>query len=173
MQDLLGIPDPERFDVAYGWAPRANRNRLRVPFGVGPDGNPVELDIKESAQDGMGPHGLLIGATGSGKSEFLRTLVLGLAATHSSEMLNFVLVDFKGGATFASLDRLPHTSAVITNLEGQAGMVDRMGDAIVGEVMRRQEMLAKAGNFANLKDYEKARDGGARAGAAAVAVHRL
>ena len=51
----------------------------------------------------MGPHGLLIGATGSGKSELLRTLVLGLAATHSSEQLNFVLVDFKGGATFASL----------------------------------------------------------------------
>lgn len=161
LQDLLGIPDPERFDVAYGWAPRANRNRLRTAFGVAPDGSPVELDIKESAQDGMGPHGLLIGATGSGKSEFLRTLVLGLAATHSSEILNFVLVDFKGGATFASLDKLPHTSAVITNLEGQSGMVDRMGDAIVGEVMRRQEVLAKAGNFANLKDYEKARAGGA------------
>jgi S-DNA-T family DNA segregation ATPase FtsK/SpoIIIE len=161
LADLLGIPDPERFDVTYGWAPRANRNRLRVPVGVSPDGSPVELDIKESAQDGMGPHGLLIGATGSGKSEFLRTLVLGLAATHSSELLNFVLVDFKGGATFASLDRLPHTSAVITNLEGQSIMVDRMGDAIVGEVMRRQELLAKAGNFANLKDYEKARAGGA------------
>lgn len=161
LAELLGIPDPERFEVSYGWAPRANRNRLRSPFGVGPDGSPVELDIKESAQDGMGPHGLLIGATGSGKSEFLRTLVLGLAATHSSEILNFVLVDFKGGATFASLDKLPHTSAVITNLEGQAGMVDRMGDAIVGEVMRRQEVLAKAGNFANLKDYEKARAGGA------------
>ncbi len=161
LADLLGIPDPERFDVAYGWAPRSNRNRLRTPIGVGPDGTAVEMDIKESAQDGMGPHGLLIGATGSGKSEFLRTLVLGLAATHSSELLNFVLVDFKGGATFASLDRLPHTSAVITNLEGQAGMVDRMGDAIVGEVMRRQELLAKAGNFANLKDYEKARAGGA------------
>ena len=48
----------------------------------------------------MGPHGLLVGATGSGKSELLRTLVLALAVTHSSEMLNFVLVDFKGGATF-------------------------------------------------------------------------
>ena len=57
--------------------PRPNRDRLRVPIGVGADGAPVELDLKESAQDGMGPHGLLIGATGSGKSELLRTLVLG------------------------------------------------------------------------------------------------
>ena len=51
----------------------------------------------------MGPHGLVIGATGSGKSELLRTLVLGLAVTHSPEQLNLVLVDFKGGATFAGL----------------------------------------------------------------------
>ncbi len=161
LADLLGIPDPERFDVAYGWSPRSSRNMLRTPLGVGPDGSPVELDIKESAQDGMGPHGLLVGATGSGKSELLRTMVLGLAATHSSEQLNFVLVDFKGGATFASLDRLPHTSAVITNLEGESHLVNRMGDAITGEVLRRQELLRAAGNFANLKDYEKARAGGA------------
>ncbi len=113
------------------------------------DGQPVELDLKESAQDGMGPHGLLIGATGSGKSELLRTLVLALAATHSSEALNFVLVDFKGGATFASLDRLPHTAAVITNLADELPLVDRMVDAINGELVRRQELLRRAGNFAS------------------------
>lgn len=90
----------------------------------------MELDLKESAQDGMGPHGLLIGATGSGKSELLRTLVLALAATHSSESLNFVLVDFKGGATFTRLDGLPHTSAVITNLADELPLVDRMTDSI-------------------------------------------
>ena len=54
-----------------------------MPIGTDADGQPVELDIKESAQGGMGPHGLVIGATGSGKSELLRTLVLGLALTHS------------------------------------------------------------------------------------------
>jgi S-DNA-T family DNA segregation ATPase FtsK/SpoIIIE len=161
LAELLGIADPDAFDAATGWAPRPNRSRLRVPIGVGADGHPVELDLKESAQDGMGPHGLLIGATGSGKSELLRTLVLGLAATHDSETLNFVLIDFKGGATFASMDRLPHTAAMITNLERELPLVDRMNDALEGELNRRQELLRRAGNFASLRDYEKARLGGA------------
>jgi len=161
LTELLGIGDPETFSVAQSWLPRPNRDRLRVPIGVGADGAPVELDLKESAQDGMGPHGLLIGATGSGKSELLRTLVLALATTHSSETLNFVLIDFKGGATFASLDRLPHTAAVITNLADELPLVDRMVDAIDGELIRRQEVLRKAGNYASLRDYEKARSGGA------------
>ena len=84
-----------------------------------------------------------------------------------SEALNFVLVDFKGGATFASLDRLPHTSAVITNLADELPLVDRMLDALNGELIRRQELLRAAGNFASLRDYEKARAGGRAAGAAA------
>jgi S-DNA-T family DNA segregation ATPase FtsK/SpoIIIE len=157
LAELLGIGDPAEFTAAAGWTARSGRARLRVPIGVGPDGHPVELDLKESAQDGMGPHGLLIGATGSGKSELLRTLVLGLAATHDSQALNLVLVDFKGGATFASLDRLPHTAAVITNLRDQLPLVDRMTDALNGELQRRQELLKRAGNFASLHDYERAR----------------
>ncbi|MCO7222087.1 type VII secretion protein EccCa [Klenkia sp. PcliD-1-E] len=160
LADLLDIADPYGYDVEQGWAPRPNRDRLRVPIGVGPDGAPVELDLKESAQDGMGPHGLLVGATGAGKSELLRTLVLALAVTHDSETLNFVLVDFKGGATFTKLDRLPHTSAVITNLADELPLVDRMVDAINGELLRRQELLRSAGNYSSLRDYERARTSG-------------
>ncbi|MEU7832129.1 type VII secretion protein EccCa [Nonomuraea sp. NPDC049129] len=161
LTDLLGIGDPMRLDPALTWRPRAGRNRLRVPIGLGADGRMVELDIKESAQGGMGPHGLVIGATGSGKSELLRTLVLGLAVTHSSEILNFVLVDFKGGATFLGLDTLTHVSAVITNLEDELPLVDRMYDALHGEMVRRQELLRSAGNYASLRDYERAREQGA------------
>ncbi len=157
LPELLGIGEPEDFTAQQGWVPRSPRDRLRVPIGVGPDGGAVELDLKESAQGGMGPHGLLIGATGSGKSELLRTLVLGLATTHSAEQLNFVLVDFKGGATFAPFDRLPHTAAVITNLADALPLVDRMVDAINGELVRRQELLRRAGSFASLRDYERAR----------------
>ncbi len=126
-----------------------------MPIGVGEDGPPVMLDLKEAAQDGMGPHGLCVGATGSGKSELLRTLVLGLAVTHSSETLNFVLADFKGGATFAGMSRMPHVAAVITNLADDLTLVDRMGDAIRGELQRRQELLRAAGNYANIHDYER------------------
>ncbi|MEV4893618.1 type VII secretion protein EccCb, partial [Nonomuraea sp. NPDC055795] len=156
-----GVGDPSRLHPAVTWQPRAGRNRLRVPIGLGADGRVVELDIKESAQGGMGPHGLVIGATGSGKSELLRTLVLGLAITHSSEILNFVLVDFKGGATFLGLETLKHVSAVITNLEDELPLVDRMHDALHGEMVRRQELLRSAGNYASLRDYERAREQGA------------
>src|SRR5690606_15209340 len=153
--ELLGIPgDPMTFDVQQAWRPRPVRDRYRVPFGVGEMGQPVELDIKEAAMEGMGPHGLCIGATGSGKSEFLRTLVLGMLATHSSTTLNFVLVDFKGGATFLGLDKAPHVSAVITNLADEVTLVDRMKDALAGEMNRRQEALKNGGNFKNVWEYE-------------------
>ncbi|ONK16065.1 type VII secretion protein EccCa [Streptomyces sp. MP131-18] len=158
---LLGIADPGRPDLAALWRHRPMRDRLRVPLGVSADGGLLELDIKESAQNGMGPHGLLVGATGSGKSELLRTVVLGMAATHPTEHLNFVLVDFKGGATFAGMAELPHVAAVITNLEDDLTMVDRMKEALSGEINRRQEVLRAAGNLVSVRDYERARQRGA------------
>jgi DNA segregation ATPase FtsK/SpoIIIE, S-DNA-T family len=160
LTSLLGIASPVALELGSLWRPRPPRNRLRVPIGSDAEGQPVELDIKESAQGGMGPHGLVIGATGSGKSELLRTLVLGLALTHPSDVLNFVLVDFKGGATFLGLERLAHVSAVITNLADELPLVDRMRDALNGELVRRQELLRTAGNYASLRDYTRAREQG-------------
>ncbi|MEV8312059.1 type VII secretion protein EccCa [Streptomyces flavidovirens] len=159
--DLMGIGDAGSIDVSRTWRPRTLHERLRVPIGVGENGEPVMLDLKEASQEGMGPHGLCVGATGSGKSEVLRTLVLGLAVTHSSETLNFILADFKGGATFAGMVDMPHTAAVITNLADDLTLVDRMRDSIMGEMQRRQELLRTAGNYANIHDYEKARAAGA------------
>ncbi|NEY31226.1 type VII secretion protein EccCa [Streptomyces sp. PRKS01-65] len=159
--DLMQIGDAASVDVSRTWRPRTLHERLRVPIGLGENGEPVMLDIKEASQEGMGPHGLCVGATGSGKSELLRTLVLGLAVTHSSETLNFVLADFKGGATFTGMGSMPHVSAVITNLADELTLVDRMRDSITGELTRRQELLRQAGNYANITDYEKARAAGA------------
>ncbi|OKH72767.1 secretion protein EccC [Mycobacterium sp. SWH-M3] len=159
---LLKIPDAADIVPEDVWRQRTPRERLRVPIGYTPSGQPLELDIKESAENGMGPHGLCIGATGSGKSEFLRTLVLAMITSHSPEALNLVLVDFKGGATFLGLDGAPHIAAIITNLEDELTMVDRMRDALAGEMNRRQELLRSAGNFPNVTEYERARANGAK-----------
>ncbi|MFV0374715.1 type VII secretion protein EccCa [Microbacterium sp.] len=158
--DLLDLSDVRELDVASSWHYRPERDRLRVPIGQDAQGAPLVLDLKEAASQGMGPHGLIIGATGSGKSEVLRTLVLSLALTHSPEQLNFVLVDFKGGATFAGMADMPHVSAIITNLSEEVSLVDRMRDALQGEMVRRQELLRRAGNFVNVAEYEKARRAG-------------
>ncbi|GAA3283517.1 type VII secretion protein EccCa [Dactylosporangium vinaceum] len=158
---LLGVDDPGHLDLTALWAPRPLRDRLRAPLGIAADGGVLELDIKESAYDGMGPHGLVIGATGSGKSELLRTLVLALASTHPPDQLNLVLVDFKGGATFAGMSGLPHVAAVITNLQDDLTMVDRMQEALSGEMNRRQEILRAAGNLVSIRDYDRARQRGA------------
>ena len=143
--------------VGEGWIPRSPRERLRVPLGVDADGTMVDLDIKEAAEGGHGPHGLCVGATGSGKSELLRTVVLGMVARHSPDELNLVLIDFKGGATFLGLDGLHHIAATITNLADEAHLVARANDALAGEIHRRQQVLRRAGNAVNLAAYRRLR----------------
>ncbi|OEJ61111.1 type VII secretion protein EccC [Streptomyces agglomeratus] len=150
---LLHIDDPAALDVARLWAQRNERDFLRVPIGVDDRHKPVLLDLKESSELGMGPHGLCVGATGSGKSELLRTLVLALVATHPPTDLALVLVDYKGGATFAPFAELPHVAGVITNLENQAGLVERVHTSLAGEVKRRQQVLKDAGNIADIGHY--------------------
>lgn len=158
---LLGAGAAADLDTGVMWRPRVDPDRLRVPIGVGDGsdnrGEPVFLDIKEAAEGGIGPHGLCVGATGSGKSEFLRTLILGLVASHSPDDLNLALIDFKGGATFLGFEKLAHVSAVITNLDDEAYLVSRMHDALSGEMNRRQQILRAAGNLGNIAEYRRAR----------------
>lgn len=158
LDSLLGIEDFATYDIAQQWAPRPVDQFLNVPFGIDGTAGPINLDIKESAKSGMGPHGLCVGATGSGKSEVLRTIVLAQVINHPPDQLSLVLVDFKGGATFAGLEPLPHTAAVVDNLADSAGMVDRLHDSILGEIQRRQVVLQQAGNLANVAEYNKLRD---------------
>lgn len=159
--ELHGIGDAQRFDTATAWRGRRPQDLLRVPIGVDDAGQPVLLDLKEASHGGVGPHGLCTGATGSGKSELLRTLVLGLAVTHSPDALNLALVDVKGGATFAGLSQLPHVSAAVTDLSDDSPLVDRLADAVAGELSRRQELLRTSGDYPNVQQYERARTAGA------------
>jgi len=155
----MGITDIAQVGPATCWQPD-NEPVLRIPIGVDSSGRPVELDIREAALGGMGPHGLCVGSTGSGKSELLRTIALGMIATHAPEQLNLILIDFKGGATFLGLATARHTAAVITNLEEEAHLVDRMSEALRGEIDRRQQILRAAGNVTGLADYRRARRSG-------------
>jgi S-DNA-T family DNA segregation ATPase FtsK/SpoIIIE len=151
---LLG-GDPLTVDITGRWADAIGERLLKVSIGNDADGVPVVLDIKEPAQGGFGPHGLIVGATGSGKSELLRTLVTGMALTHSPEALSFVLIDFKGGAAFAPLTDLPHVAGLITNLVDDTAMIDRVQAALMGEQQRRQQLLRAAGNLDSIRDYQR------------------
>ncbi|WP_258566245.1 type VII secretion protein EccCa [Streptomyces parvulus] len=154
LSSMLGFPDIAAFDPAAGRRHVDGKDLLSVPIGVTGTGEPLHLDLKESAQGGIGPHGLVVGATGSGKSELLRTLVTGMAMVHAPEHLAFVLVDFKGGATFAGVTELPHVSGLITNLADDLALVDRMRKALQGEQQRRQRMLREAGNVDSVREYQ-------------------
>ncbi len=146
-----------------------DRDRLRIPFGHElKTGNIMYLDIKEGAEFGGGPHGMLIGTTGSGKSEFLRTLILSLVATTHPDQVNLLLTDFKGGSTFLGMEKLPHTAAVVTNMAEEAELVSRMGEVLTGELDRRQQILRQAGMqvgaagaLSGVAEYEKYRERGA------------
>ncbi len=121
-----------------------NRHPLQLPIGVADDGTVVQLDLREAARGGDGPHGLILGATGSGKSELLRTILTAAARQNDPSELTFLLVDFKGGAALSELGRLPHTAGLLTNLTADRHGVDRLCAALRAELRRRQAVLRLA-----------------------------
>jgi DNA segregation ATPase FtsK/SpoIIIE, S-DNA-T family len=110
---LLGLDEVDGPTLLQRWA--QGDDGLRVPVGVSEDGV-LWLDLVRD-----GPHGLVGGTTGSGKSELLRSVVAGLAANADPDHLVFVLVDYKGGSAFAECAGLPHTVGMVTDLDGTSG----------------------------------------------------
>jgi DNA segregation ATPase FtsK/SpoIIIE, S-DNA-T family len=129
------VPGVTPDDVAARWA-RTPR-QTRVVLGRTADG-PLFVDLVAH-----GPHALVAGATGWGKSALLQSLVASLALANRPDELGFILVDFKGGAAFAAFTDLPHTVGSISNLDGHQVM--RALDSLAGEMERRQRALAAAG----------------------------
>jgi hypothetical protein len=133
-----------REDLAVETAPeRWNRTRydraLLADLGRAPvSGAPVVVDLND-----VGPHCVVAGATGSGKSEFLRSLVLGMALRYPPERLGFVLIDFKGGASFGPLCRLRHVHATLTDLDETAVLRDLA--FLRAELRRREALFATVG----------------------------
>ena len=147
---LLGHPTAEA--VASRWRAADVGSSMAATVGVGEDG-PLVLDLVND-----GPHGLVAGTTGSGKSELLRTLVASLAAGHSPEQLTFVLIDYKGGAAFADCAGLPHVVGLVTDLDQHLG--ERALRCLEAELEHRERQLRQAG-VSDLRDYLAA---GARGG---------
>jgi S-DNA-T family DNA segregation ATPase FtsK/SpoIIIE len=113
---------------------------LAVPIGVADDGEPFPLDLSDRAH---GPHAMVIGATGSGKSEALRTLALALALHFPPERVQLLFIDFKGGGAFAPLEGLPHCVGLLSNLDAREAA--RALRTLEGELDRRQRVLAARG----------------------------
>jgi S-DNA-T family DNA segregation ATPase FtsK/SpoIIIE len=159
---LLGIPDASRLDVQTMWAPRHRDDELRVPIGVTATGEPLIFDLKDEAEGGMGPHGLMIGMTGAGKSQTLMSILLSLLTTHSADRLIVIYADFKGEAGADIFRNFPQVVAVISNMAEKKALADRFADTLHGEVARREMMLREAGRhvqgsaFNSVTEYENA-----------------
>ncbi|MFN2465263.1 MAG: FtsK/SpoIIIE domain-containing protein [Candidatus Dormibacteria bacterium] len=135
-------------DILARWA--GGTAQLSAPIGVGAAG-PFILDLR-----GDGPHALVGGTTGAGKSELLQTLVASLGASHSPRRLNFLLVDYKGGSAFKDAVRLPHTVGLVTDLDGH--LANRALVSLRAELRRRERVLRDAGTR-DLAELERRADG--------------
>ena len=119
-----------------GHGSRQAEHGLRVPVGM-QSGAPFVLDLRQD-----GPHALVAGTTGAGKSEFLQALIVGLATMHSPERVTFLLVDYKGGAAFKECVNLPHTVGMVTDLDRNE--VRRALISLNAELHHRELLLQKA-----------------------------
>ncbi|MFO7171886.1 MAG: type VII secretion protein EssC [Bacillota bacterium] len=138
--DVLDLRRVEELDVLARWRSATPHRSLAVPIGRRAGGELLVLDLHER---GYGPHGLVAGATGSGKSELLQTLVASLAVHFHPHDLAFVMVDYKGGGMAGAFRDLPHVVGTLTNLDG--GLARRALAALKAELRRRQRLLAEAG----------------------------
>lgn len=151
-RDILtyyGIDDAADIDFAELWGPRSDinsRERLRVPIGNRANNKELLfLDMKDMAQEGDGPHGVMSGTTGSGKTTTLRTVITSLMLAHPPQNVQFVLADCKGGSGVKPFDGVPHVAHIITDLEDDQSLMGRFVDAMWGEIARRKAVCDSAG----------------------------
>ncbi len=152
--ELAGIDldDPDELLARWNQNPR----RTFVPVGATAES---EFAVDLAAD---GPHALVAGTTGSGKSEFLQTLIISLALANRPDALNFVLIDYKGGSAFADCERLPHTVGMVTNLDARE--TERALASLDAELKRRERVLGRMGakdvDAAWIRDPDRASSAG-------------
>ncbi|MEU2621803.1 FtsK/SpoIIIE domain-containing protein [Streptomyces sp. NPDC007157] len=141
--DVLQLEPPTRDGIAARW--RMGGQSTMAVIGESYDG-PFGIDLRRD-----GPHGLIAGTTGSGKSELLQTIVAALAVANTPENMTFVLVDYKGGSAFKDCVKLPHTVGMVTDLD--AHLVERALESLGAELKRREHILA-ASDAKDIEDYQ-------------------
>jgi S-DNA-T family DNA segregation ATPase FtsK/SpoIIIE len=142
--DVLGLDPPEPQAIAARWGIEGRSTAAVV--GESFDG-PLAIDLRRD-----GPHGLIAGTTGAGKSELLQTIVASLAVANRPDAMTFVLVDYKGGSAFGSCVRLPHTVGMVTDLDEH--LVRRALESLSAELRRREHLLAAVGTK-DIEDYTR------------------
>ncbi|MGD9622210.1 MAG: type VII secretion protein EccCa [Mycolicibacterium sp.] len=156
----LGITDPRDLDVDRLWAERKSRSDERwceIPVGAKPSGELQSINFRAKDYGGFGFHSVVIGTSGSGKSEFFLSLVDGIALTHSPETFNIVFVDMKFESAAQDILGIPHVSAALSNLgKDERNLAERMRKAIDGEIARRYALFTSVG-ARDANDYEEIR----------------
>lgn len=147
--ELYGVERVEQLGVADRWAANSPHRTLGVPLGLRGAGDVVKLDLHEKAH---GPHGLVAGTTGSGKSEIIQSYILSLAVCFHPHDVAFLLIDYKGGGMANLFADLPHLLGTITNLDGAQSM--RALVSINAELKRRQRVFAEH-DVNHINQYQK------------------
>lgn len=146
--DMFGVGKIEHLNVLTRWKGNNPVQSLQTPVGVDTNGEPFMLDLHEKFH---GPHGLVAGMTGSGKSEFIITYILSLALNYHPDEVAFILIDYKGGGLTGAFENdnfvLPHLAGTITNLDGSA--IKRSLLSIESELRRRQAVFNEARRVSN------------------------
>lgn len=145
--DVLRLEPPTVESIRARW--QLDGQTTAMTLGMGTDG-PFALDLRRD-----GPHGLIAGTTGSGKSELLQTIIASLAVANRPDAMNFVLIDYKGGSAFKDCVRLPHTVGMVTDLD--AHLVQRALTSLGAELRRREHQLAAAA-VKDIEDYQALSD---------------
>lgn len=148
--DIYGVRRVEDLDIWRMWSENRTYDGLRSIIGYTAGSRPFILDISEKYH---GPHGLIAGTTGSGKSVMLQTYILSLALNYSPEQIQFILIDYKGGGMADSFRNLPHVVGIIDNLQGEQ-VINRALASLNGEIHRR-EILFKEVKVKDITEYSK------------------
>lgn len=146
--EMYGVGNIEQLDIVSRWKKNDSTLSLKAPIGVDSNGLIVSLDAHEKFH---GPHGLIAGSTGSGKSEFIITYILSLAINYHPDDVNFLLIDYKGGGLAGAFQKqnikLPHLVGTITNIDKHG--LKRSLTSIQSELRKREIMFNEARNITN------------------------